>query len=220
MKPVYAPFYWLKLVKNKVFNPFKSSKKYWEKWHINNKNKETKYNQISEFKIQVVNDWIHQYKIKNVIDFGCGDGSILNHISFENYLGVDVSETAIDLCQKKQKKDASIAFITLEKYKGAKAQMTISLDVIYYLVEDLIYKQYLTKLFDSSESYVLIYSTNVNGYNELIPHIKHRQFTDWVKKCKKDFVLINHIKDENQNFEGHEQANKCEFYLYQKLILK
>jgi ubiquinone/menaquinone biosynthesis C-methylase UbiE len=48
---------------------------------------------------------INSLPIKNIIDFGCGDGGILNIIKDDlNYVGIDISPTQIRLAKKQTKK--------------------------------------------------------------------------------------------------------------------
>ena len=50
----------------------------------------------------------------------------------------------------------------------------------------------MNRLFFSSNRFVIIYSTDENiAYNlEDSPHIKHRKFTKWIEKNKKDWQLL------------------------------
>ena len=215
MIPSNKFFNWLKLAKTKVFNPFKSSKDYWEKWYKKNRDLiSPEQLNSTEYKTQVVNDWLKHYNIDSVIDLGCGIGNYIDVFNGFNYMGYDVSETAIKICQNKYGNEQSKTFKVIEKIVNEKSNMTMSIDVIYYLVEDDVFVKYMNNLFNSSQRYVMIYSTNHNHYNDLIPHIKHRQFTDWVKKHKKEFVMINHLKNDSIGIA------QCEFYLFEKMILK
>lgn len=218
MYPSNKLFYWLKLAKSKIIFRFKSSKDYWEKWHKKNlKLQDFEINSQLENKIKYLNSWIDQYNIDSIIDFGCGTSPYIENLKCKNYLGVDVSETAIKVCQNKFKNDPSKRFNLMNKRIEEKSIMTVSLDVVYYLVEDNVFNQYMLNLFNSSNRFVIIYSTNYNHYNELIPYIKHRQITDWVKKHKKEFAMINHIKKAD---EGAFSEHSTELFLYEKMILK
>ena len=53
------------------------------------------YGKLAEFKAKVINNLIKKYSIKTVIEFGVGDGNQLTLMNYENYLGLDVSKTAI-----------------------------------------------------------------------------------------------------------------------------
>lgn len=64
-----------------------------------------------------------------------------------------------------------------------KAELTLSLDVIYHIVNETEYEKYLKMLFDTSKKYVLIFSSNHDhNKHEAKEYIHHRKFTDWVEK--------------------------------------
>ena len=50
-----------------------------------------------------------------------------------------------------------------------KADMAISLDVLFHLVEDEIFERYIRNLFSSAQRFVVIYSSNFDQYTES-PH--------------------------------------------------
>lgn len=67
--------------------------------------------------------------------------------------------------------------------------MVLSLDVIYHLIEDNNYYEYMKNLFFFSKKYVIIYSTN-NNNNWLSEHCKNRIFMNDISN---NFKLINKI---------------------------
>ena len=87
------------------------------------------------------------------------------YFSFNSYIGYDVSQTSIDLCSNIFKSDSSKQFINIIDYKPIEVDLTLSLDVIYHLIEDDVFHDYMSKLFDSSKKFVIIYSSNDDKQN-------------------------------------------------------
>ena len=129
---------------------FPGSKNYWEQRYLSSGNSGPgSYKELSEFKAQVINNFISHKNIQSVIEFGCGDGNQLKLMKYKEYLGIDVSQTIISRCQKLFLEDKSKNFITLEKYQNESGELSLSLDVIFHLVEDDVFVDYLNKLFNA-----------------------------------------------------------------------
>lgn len=198
--------------KNKNF----SSQKYWEERYQNNGNSgKGSYDQLAVFKAEVINNFIKEKNIKDVIEFGSGDGNQLALFEIENYLGLDVSEKSIEICEELYKEDENKKF---QLYKGSSnnkdfknATLTMSLDVIYHLVEDEVYESYLNDLFNNSKNYVIIYASNTNKQKQFqAQHVKHRKFTDYVEKNFSNWKLIKHIKNK------YPKLSFADFYIFEK----
>lgn len=112
-----------------------------------------------------------------------------------SYIGFDVSQEAIDLCKHIFLNDRVKTFKLMKEYNGEKADLALSIDVIYHLVEDKVYYQYLYRLFNSAQKFVIIYSSNSTynkwgKYGEGI-HIKHRKFSLDIEKNFQNGNYIN-----------------------------
>jgi len=193
-----------------------NSEKYWEeRYKIGGDSGEGSYNKKAEYKAGVLNGIIKNYDIRNIIEFGCGDGNNLNYYRTQKYTGFDVSETAIKTCISKYKNDASKSFILykpdLFKSGGLQAELTISFEVIFHLIEDGVFRKYMEDLFMTSSKYVLIFSSNDNKKKDPGVHVRHRKFTDFISS---DFSLISVIKTPN---EGELKDFFSDFYLYRRL---
>ena len=105
----------------------------------------------------------------------------------------------------------------MHNYAGEQADLTLLLDVIFHLIEDDVFEEYMTKLFDSSNKFVIIYSSNTEdntGYEGT--HIKHRKFTDWVEKNRRNWSLIQYIHN-RYPYKGNEKTGSfSNFYIFQK----
>lgn len=99
-----------------------------------------------------------------MVEFGCGDGNQLALFSFPLYTGLDVSKKAIALCEHRFENDATKSFIHYagsgfqQKLIKEPAELVISLDVIYHLVEDAVFEAYMNDMFASASKYLIIYA--------------------------------------------------------------
>lgn len=88
-----------------------------------------------------------------------------------------------------------------------KADLSLSLDVIYHLLEDDVFAMYTRHLFKSSRKFVIIYAWDVDGKQNL--HVRHRKFSDWIKRNLPEWELTRTI--ENKSTDPF-----CDFFIYQK----
>lgn len=162
---------------------FSSSGTYWENRYVMGGNSGAgSYNRLADFKAKVLNDFVEQNHIHSVIEWGCGDGNQLRLAQYPQYVGYDVSKKAIEICSSMFKEDNKKQFIYCgeEGFKNqAVAELVLSLDVIYHLVEDDVYDKYMRRLFDSSTGYVCIYSSNFD--KQTASHVRHREFQKWIE---------------------------------------
>jgi len=200
-----------------------SSNSYWEERYRHGGNSGTgSYDHLAEFKAKVINEFIESQNINIVCEWGVGDGNQLTFMKYPSYVGYDISQTAIKMCEELFKKDLSKTFI---KYDGKrvsfnnklKYDLAISLDVIYHLVEDEIYEVYMENLFESSSKYICIYSTNYNSHH--VPHVKDREILSYIFKNYKNWKLINYIENEylpEKIIEKNLESSNCNFYFFEK----
>ena len=99
------------------------------------------YGRLAEFKAEVLNDFVRENDIRTVVEHGCGDGNQLALAAYPRYLGLDVTTEAVALCRSRFARDATKEFRTLSEYGGERAEVALSLDVIFHLVEDHVSKR-------------------------------------------------------------------------------
>lgn len=63
-------------------------------------------------------------------------------------LGFEVSPEAVAQCQSIFAGDKNKSFRLMVEYANEAAHLTVSLDVIYHLIEDAIFSTYMGRLFD------------------------------------------------------------------------
>ena len=99
--------------------------------------------------------------INSVIEFGSGDGAQLELAVYPDYTGVDVSDTILEATRRKFAGQESMRFLHASEVTLAdQADLSLSLDAIYHLVEDAVFETYMNQLFDAAKRYVIVYSSN------------------------------------------------------------
>ncbi len=172
------------------------------------------YGRLADFKAQILNKFVKEYGINSVIEFGSGDGNQLSLSEYPEYLGVDVSPTAIANCRVKFSGDSSKSFYLLQDSNDLHADLALSLDVIYHLMEDDIFHDYMNRLFNASKIFVIIYSSDKEEY--YMEHIRHRQFSEWIIKNKKEWKLIEYLKNPYPFEQGNPDTSFADFFIYRK----
>ena len=119
-----------------------------------------------------------------------------------------------------QKVAHGVKFKLMDEYKGEKAELSLSLDVIFHLVEDQTFESYIQTVFNSSNCYVIIYSSNYNSSSNYEgAHIKHRKFTRWIEENRKDYKLLEYIPNKYPFEKNNTIGSLSNFYIYSKLNL-
>lgn len=178
-----------------------ASQHYWESRYSHGGNSgEGSYGDLALFKARILNQFIADHNIKSVVEWGCGDGNQLSMLEIEKYTGVDVSKTVIDHCKTRFRDKEGYCFVLDHpgvQPESLKAQLSLSLDVIYHLVEDAVYEAYLQSVFDSAEQFAVIYSTDTDQQaSAQSVHVRHRRFTSDVNEKHPEFELIQQIANE------------------------
>lgn len=196
---------------------FSTSGRYWEERYQRGRTSGSgSYGRLAEFKADILNSFVTENKVSSVIEFGSGDGNQLTLAKYPEYLGVDVAQTAIDVCRLKFSEDPSKAFVNLADYNNQKAELSLSLDVIFHLVEDETFERYMETLFNAATRFVIIYSSN---RDEQPPqkHVRHRHFTAWVDANCPAFRNIGHIPNRHPfDPKDPENTSFAEFYIFER----
>lgn len=202
------------LIKKSLNHSFPGSAAYWEKRYRKNGNSgKGSYGKNAQYKAAILNRFVAENNISKVIEFGCGDGNQLKQFQFPSYIGLDVSPTAIQKCKDIFKDDPAKSFFLYNDKTFAgnagtfKASLSLSLDVIYHLVEDEIFEAYMHHLFSASTGYVIIYAWDVAEGKKY--HVRHRNFTLWIENNIHGFQLTERIKSDIWD-------NFCDFFIYRK----
>lgn len=193
------------------------SRNYWERRYRDGGNSGAgSYHHLANFKADVLNSFVAENDIKSVIEFGCGDGNQLRLAKYPGYLGLDVSETALHLCRDIFSADQSKCFVAASNYRGERAQLGLSLDVIFHLVEDEVFEHYMRRLFDAAERFVIVYSSNTDDANTSAraDHVRHRRFVDWIDVNAPEWKLVQVVPNRYPFDGNHEQTSFADFFIF------
>ena len=173
------------------------------------------YGRLAEHKAEVLNTFVAENQLHSVIEFGCGDGNQLTLVHYPAYVGVDVSLAAVQMCRKQFAGDATKQFLTLEAYADETAELALSLDVVYHLVEDEVFTDYMKTLFRSASRFVIIYSSNqVDGKKN--KHVRHRVFTDWTEQYAEGWELAEKRPNAFPYVEDPQNESFADFYIFRR----
>jgi SAM-dependent methyltransferase len=197
---------------------FRGSAQYWERNYARGGTSgQGSYDFLAEAKAGFLNDFIRAHEVRSVIEFGCGDGNQLSLVGYPRYIGLDISRSALELCQRLFVGDPEKSFFL---YDGAcftdqaglfTAELAISLDVIYHLTEDTVFDTYMRHLFAAGTKYVIIYATN-RKMSGTAPHVRHRQFTQWTEAHGQGWRLTQVTPGPNTT------PDRADFFTYERII--
>ena len=176
---------------------FPGSASYWEQRYAEGGNSGAgSYGRLARFKGAVVNELVEQGDIGSVIDLGCGDGHQLGLMKLPDYIGFDVSRTSLEMCRERHRGDERKRFLPFDELPGHRADLSLSLDVVYHLVEDEVFERYMHGLFDSSRKLVLVYASDPErDLQTANSHVRHRAVTRWVAEQRADFELLGRVEN-------------------------
>ena len=163
---------------------FDRSDSYWkERYKSGGTSGSGSYGVLAEFKASVLNGIVADRGYQTVLELGCGDGAQLTLADYPEYLGVDVSEVAVSLCRERFADDPTKTFLVSGEEPLRTCDLGLSLDVIYHLVEDAVFEQYMHDLLHHSARAVVLYTSDSDVF---VPprrepaHVRHRPIQRWM----------------------------------------
>ena len=158
---------------------------------------------LAAYKAGFLNEFVRDNGVESVVELGCGDGHQLAMLDAERYLGVDVSPRAVALCRERFADDPSKHFALLADYDPTPTHdLALSLDVVFHLVEDGVYEDYMAALFASSSRYVVVYSSDRDVQDAVQEsHVRHRRFSGWVEAHAPGWSVADRVPNPHA-FEG------------------
>lgn len=200
---------------------FHGSEAYWERrYQAGGSSGVGSYGELATFKAEVLNGLIREHGVRSIIEFGCGDGAQLAHIDCPEYLGLDISATVLDRCRARFSGDATKRFClyTSEFPRdvpgAARADLALSIDVLYHLVEEDVFARHLRDLFGSAERMVVIYSSDFERA-EPVPHVRHRAFSAWVEAHIPGWTLRRRTPNRYPYCEEDGSGSLADFFVYE-----
>ncbi|NUO71849.1 MAG: hypothetical protein HOQ10_03925 [Frateuria sp.] len=200
--------------------PFSGSTDYWMvRYKLGGSSGDGSRDRLAEFKAEVVNGFVLSNDVDRVIEYGSGDGNQLKLANYRDYLGFDVSPEAIAMCRKMFHGDEGKHFKLVSEYAGETAPLTLSLDVIFHLVEDEVFAAYMERLFDSSTHFVVIYSSNYEGdADDGAAHVRHRMFSRWIDEHRPHWRLLAHVPNRYPYTGDTRTSSFSDFFIYAKPV--
>ena len=153
------------------------------------------YGRLSEYKAQIVNGIVEDRAIRSVIEFGCGDGNQSALFDIPRYVGVDISPLVIERARSTfaDRPDWSFEVADKKVRTVGRHDMSMSLDVIYHLVEDDVFDSYMRDLVSASRRYLLIYASDHDETTADV-HVRHRKYSDWLARKAPEFKLATNYE--------------------------
>lgn len=196
---------------------FGSSAHYWEQNYAHGGTSGCgSYGALGHAKAEFLNAFVREHDIRSVTEFGCGDGNQLALAEYPCYVGLDVSRAAIGLCKRRFAADLTKSFFVYEgdcfvDRRGLfAADLALSLDVVYHLVENSVFETYMTNLFSAGRLYVIVYSTNADT-GRTAPHVKHRRFTSWIAGNCPEWRLAQLTRGPNPG------SGRADFFVFERV---
>lgn len=202
---------------------FPGSAAYWEqRYQQGGDSGPGSYNRLAQFKAEWLNAFVARHGIERVIEWGCGDGHQLSLAQYPAYIGLDVSKTAVQLCMQRFEQDATKSFFYYHPFAFHdplgifRAELSLSLDVIYHLIEDEVFETYMRHLFASASRYVVIYSSDEDRRQD--PHVRLRNFSSWVQAVLPHWQLLERVPNPYPfDASQPERTSKSDFFVYGRI---
>lgn len=179
---------------------FTRSSDYWEsRYQAGGTSGAGSYGAIAIGKAEVLNSIVSRYGINTVTELGCGDGNQLTLASYDSYIGLDISPTAVRQCIYRHGGDRSKSFFLYDPTcfhdpRGLlTSELAISIDVLYHVVEDESFHTHLEHLFSLSSKLVVVFSDD-ESLPSPVAHVRHRAFTPLVAARFPQWRLVERLE--------------------------
>jgi hypothetical protein len=165
---------------------FRGSQSYWEdRYAAGGTSGAGSYGQQARYKADFINNFVRENAVSSVVEFGCGDGNQLALAEYPRYLGIDVASSAVERCIRSFRQDGTKSFMAYDarvfadRARFVRAELALSLDVLFHLVEDATFEAYLRALFNAADRFVIIYARDQEAHDPG-RHVRWRRFRPWV----------------------------------------
>jgi SAM-dependent methyltransferase len=177
------------------------------------------YGRLADFKAEVLNEFVATANVQSVVELGCGDGNQLSLAQYPSYTGLDVAASAVELCRTRFADDPTKTFRqhVPGTDAGVRAELALSLDVIFHLLEDEAFEDYMRTLFSLSERYIVIYSSDFDEPSTDWWEVRHRQFSKWIAANAPGWSLTKRIPQRYPFDPNRTQDTAwCDFFFYER----
>ncbi|MEU6247502.1 class I SAM-dependent methyltransferase [Glycomyces sp. NPDC047010] len=205
---------------------FPGSAAYWEKRYANGGNSGGgSRGTNAEFKAEVLNKFTAEHGIESVIEFGCGDGEQLSLADYPRYLGFDVSPTQLRRTMERYADDPTKSFALYDGDSFADpagfitADMAMSLDVIYHLIEDKVYDLHLKHVFGAARRNVVLFTGDASDPSlagDFAAHVRIRPVLKDVEERYPEWRLRERIANPRPWSEYGADGSIADFFIYER----
>ena len=171
---------------------------------------------IAARKADFVSTFCREHDVTSLVELGSGDGVCASQIKIGQYLGLDLSQDAVQRARRRVSMPThrflAIAGDSPEDivakvrscHGGNLPLASLSMDVILHLVEDSVFEAYLKTLFAISARYIVVFSSDADGPNEI--HVRHRAYA---RRFMADFPV--------RQIQAHGDGMPAHFKVFEKL---
>ncbi len=177
------------------------------------------YDRLARFKATFLNDFVAVNHISTVIEFGSGDGSQLALATYPDYVGVDVSETALAATGRRFADKPSIRFlhtseVTDRHRPNCRCPWTSSTTWSKTPFSTPTCLGFSVQQHDSS--WCTPATKTGPGRH---PHVRHRNFTQWVKEHQPDFDFVERVQNPYPYSEDDpDNTSFCDFFVFTRSV--
>lgn len=186
-----------------------TSTDYWrDRYEVGGNSGAGSYGRLAAYKADIVNALVRDKGVKSVIEFGSGDGNQCSLLTVDVYTGVDISERVVEACRARFADRQGWRFLSDAEFRvtPVRADLSMSLDVIYHLIEDQVFERYMTDLFGASSRFVLVYSSDHDAATNA-QHVRHRAYSSWVQSFAPEFTLVKTFEHPFPMADGADKKN-------------
>ena len=193
------------------------SAEYWRKRYESGGNSGAgSYGALADFKAQALNGFVERHGIESATEYGSGDGNQLSLLHISKYIGLDVSAKAIEDIRERYAGDPSKTFFEYNPDNFTPdtsliSDISLSMDVILHLTEDLRYESYMKNLIATARKYVGIFNTATEQQLEkMAQHNRFRDHRIWMKENAMQWTEVEVFLTPNEL--GYPEATGFYFY--------
>jgi SAM-dependent methyltransferase len=207
--------------------PFPGSRAYWDRRYADGGTSGAgSYGALATFKAEILNDFVAEHRVESVIEIGCGDGAQLALASYPRYLGLDVSPTMVRSTMSRFEGDQTKSFLHYDPAHFAdpaqflSADLALSLDVIYHLVEDDVYDLHLRHVFGAAHRFVILFTSDSDALavtEKTMAHVRHRPVARDVAARFPQWRLLDRIANKYPYAPGRPDTSFADFFVYQRV---
>lgn len=184
------------------------------------------YGDSAEYKASVINRFVADHDVTDVVEFGCGDGNQLSHYELPKYLGLDVAQSAVDRCRSRFADDPTKSFqriipgedLDLDQY-----DLALSIEVLMHVIDEDDFLWSLEQIFRHSRKYVVIQTpltalrNFAKGYHE-----RYRDLFPYLVPYVGEFAITEIITHPSVTPEGRRRGEigeaSSDFIIFERRV--